>query len=211
MFSYAPRVSLSYDEIRLAIDAWSPLCTQMVVYEHVADTKVSRTHCHILILNCTLKEEALKRRFKAVYPDLDCKGNEFWKWSSNYGIPDLKFITYMAKGSLVPKYIKNVSSELIDEYKLKWITKEITIKKDKYDEYDEMKKDIIKVFAHNEMHPSLDQVRSWTIKWYWKRDQRLPQVSTYKRNAASLYIYISGHMNGGCLDTPIEEIKNLWY
>lgn len=80
-----------------------------------------------------------------------------------------------------------------------------------YDEYDVMKKDFVKYY--NDLscpHISLDLMRTWTMRWYWKRDGRMPPATSYKRNAASLYV-LATEMSNGSIETAFEELKELWY
>jgi hypothetical protein len=218
MNSYAPRISLPYDEVKLAMDKWASEAEQVIVFQHDADATVKTTHCHILIIGSKVKEEALKRRFKESYPGLDTTGNQFWKWKTDR-VPDLSFITYMSKGKLRSKYSKNISGDIEEEFRLKWsepTTGTFSTPTNKYDEYEEIKKSFRK--THNldlqlgEQTPILlDNVRKWTMSWYYKRDGRLPPASAYKRNAGSLFIWANEQRCGTIPDWCWEEIKNLWY
>lgn len=114
LHSFAPRVTVDYQTLIPVVEAWAKVCTRVAVYEHAADTNVSRTHCHFLMMGCRVKEERLKRMFKEILPALPAKGNEFWKWSSAT-TPDESFLTYMSKGELRPKYLKNFSDETVEE------------------------------------------------------------------------------------------------
>jgi len=117
MNAHAIRITLPYADLSGIIAIWAEETEQVAVYEHEADDKVSNTHCHILLLGCKVKEEALKRK----WPEAPGSGNGFWKWKSKYGTPDLKFITYMSKGKLRPKYLKNISPAQVEELRTKWI------------------------------------------------------------------------------------------
>lgn len=219
MNSYAPRISLSYDEVKLVIPVWEEVSYQVIVFQHDADAKVSRTHVHILILGCKLKDEALKRRFFKVYPvykEADQKGNEFWKWAEGeYGKPDLSFITYMTKGKLRSKFSKNISPDIEESYREKWsepTTDPLPSKRKEYDEYDEMKKSFLQTHdLTNNVPILLDNVRTWTMSWYWKRDGKLPPATAYKRNASSLYVWANEKRAGYVPPECWEELKNLWY
>jgi len=116
-FSYAPRITLPYSDISGIVGMWAESCAQVAVFEHEADSKVNNTHCHILLLNSDIQDEALKRKWK----NCPGKGNEFWKWASKYGTPDLNFLKYMSKGKLRPKFIKNISPDVVEEQRKQWI------------------------------------------------------------------------------------------
>jgi len=196
--AFAPRIALPYADISGIFDHWALHCKQLIVYEHPADLKVRRTHCHILIIGSDIQEEALKRKFKKFYPHIDTtKGNSFWKWASEYGTPGLSFITYMAKGKYDPKYVHEIKFDLIEYYKALWedpddreFIGDLADSK-KYDEYASLKKDLEKDFERIMMNGVVDLqlIRSWTMHWYWKRDGRLPCAGSYKRNACSLFLY----------------------
>lgn len=215
MNNYAPRISLPFDEIKLAVDKWADETYQVIVFQHDADAKVQRTHCHLLIVGCKVKEEALKRRFKDVYPGIDTKGNEFWKWQSKQ-LPDLSFIKYMSKGKLRPKYVKNIPDDIVEEWRKQWsepTTPTSQESKEKYEEYEEIKKSFEKTHDLTlvDVPILLDNVRKWTMHWYYRRDGRLPPASAYKRNAGSLFIWANEKRCGTIPDWCWEEIKNLWY
>jgi len=121
--NYAPRVSVSYADISNVILEWSKVCDQFIVYEHDADEEVATTHCHFLMMSSTVKEEALKRRFYKLYPT-DRLGNDLWAWKhKEHPNPDLGYIKYMSKGVLAPKFVKNISPAIVDEFRQKWVPK----------------------------------------------------------------------------------------
>ena len=219
MNSYAPRISLSYDEVKLVIPVWEAKANQIIVFQHDADSKVSRTHVHILIVGCTVKEERLKRMFYSVYPahkEAGSKGNDLWKWASKYGTPDLGFITYMSKGKLRSKYSKNISPEVEESHRLKWSEPTTDLppsKKKEYDEYTEIKKSYQNThdLTNKDTIITLDGIRKWTMSWYYRRDGRLPPATAYKRNAGSLFIWANETRAGFIPDWCWEEVKNLWY
>lgn len=200
----------------------------MVVYQHEADKGCSRTHLHFLMLGCQVDDEALKRDYKKIFPDDKRKGNDLWAWThkdwqkENPGKQyDLGFIGYMSEGELRPKFVKNIPDEIIEEQRSKWIPtpkavqSSLTFTKDdkeikKYDEYKSMLAD----FAQAGVEANLDKIRSWTIRWYWKRDGRLPNAISYKRNAGSLYLWLleeKPETSGPTFEMGIDQLKNLWY
>jgi len=212
--NYAPRLSLSYADLSGVVAAYAEVCDKLIVYEHEADGKVKTTHIHLLIIGSSNKDEALRRLAQKARMDIRMSGNEFWKWAikkehkAKFVSDPLSFITYMAKGKLAPKYVKNISPAEVEERRTAWVEPTVLAPEGKYDEYDELKKSLQK--EHNYWNMSLDNIRSWTMRWYWSRDGRLPHVGQYKRNAASLYVYAQSY-NNNPISPAIEEIKNLWY
>lgn len=222
MPNHAPTVHLSYVDMSGVVKVWSELCLQLIVYEHEADETVSQTHCHLLMVGCSVDREALKRRLYKELPQETRKGNEMWAWThkewerENPGKEyDFGMIKYMSKGKLAPKYNKNISDNIVEEQKAKWVdhgASGIDQPSKDYNEYRELKKQAILDWKGNTF--TLDTIRTWTMSWYWHRDGRLPHAGNYKRNAASIYLHLietfgseSNH-DFGC---AMREIKNLWY
>lgn len=116
---FAPRVSLPYADISGVVEEWSRHCETMVVYEHPADESVKHTHCHMLMLNTRVKEEAFKRMFHSRVKT-SLKGPDLWKWTTKWGIPGRSFITYMTKGKHAYKFCKNIPDSEIEELRLQW-------------------------------------------------------------------------------------------
>lgn len=220
MPNHAPRISLSYADASGILHLWSDTCFQMVIYEHEADEGCARTHLHVLMLGCNVKEEALKRMFYKGLPDETRKGNELWSWVHDEwrkAHPDEEYndslITYMSKGKLRPVYSKNFPVTIVDQRTREWI-EPTKPSNEKYDEYKEMLKDAVKDF--DKRRPNLSEVRSWSMRWYWRRDGRLPNAGSYKRNAASVFLHLTELKQEGApreysFGCALEEVKNLWY
>lgn len=114
----APRVSMPFLDLSGVIELWASQCEKLIVYEHISDSQVKKTHCHLLMIGSKVGVEQLKNLAKScIVPG---KGQQFWKWESRIP-PDETFITYMSKGKLAPKFIKNISPAEVEEWKLKWI------------------------------------------------------------------------------------------
>lgn len=121
MPNYAPRVSLSFNDMSGVIRMWSNSCDKMVVYEHEADEDVKTTHVHMIMINCKYKsQDTLCNQFRKLI-DIDLKGNSLWSWEhKDFKNPDEDFITYMSKGCLEPVFIKNMTNGDIEKYKSRW-------------------------------------------------------------------------------------------
>lgn len=122
MPNYAPRVSLSYNDLSGVVALWSQSCARMAVYEHEADEEVPTTHVHLIMIDSKYKTaEAMKREFYR-FIQTDRKGNELWSWhhrtNSN---PDITFLTYMSKGQLRPKFTKNITPAEVEEHRALWV------------------------------------------------------------------------------------------
>lgn len=94
---------------------------KVIIYEHDADGKVKRTHCHIMLIGSKVKPDAMKARFKKLYGDIE---RTDWYFKQCDG--DDVNVTYMSKGRLTPKRCVGWSEEEIDELRSKWIDPEST-------------------------------------------------------------------------------------
>lgn len=110
--NYAVRLTLSYADCSGIVSQWADRSSQVSVFEHPADDKVNRSHCHIGIWNVECKSEALKR----MIPNRG-KGNEFWSWKEMKDSPDQgTFLTYCSKGIHAPKFLKNISPDIVERF-----------------------------------------------------------------------------------------------
>ena len=213
MPSYAPRISLPFKDLSGVCTEWAKVASVVVCYQHDADLKTKTTHCHFLILDSTLKEEALKRRFHKLVPKApDRERNALWEWlHKEHPNPDKGFITYMSKGHLKPCFVQGIGGDEIEEYRLKWVApSRPTLASDKkYNEWEDIRHD---ASSQTDYITSLDIARTWTMRWYWTKYGRLPPTGVYKQNASSIWLFIRQHREGDIgLRFGIEEIKNLWY
>lgn len=98
------------------------ICEQTIWYEHHQDHKVSRTHCHGVIIGCKVSVETLKNWLMYETTQWD---RSSWSFKKSYKVNgilhdvDLKFIIYMSKGQHDPVYNHNVSN--VNQYKDAWI------------------------------------------------------------------------------------------
>lgn len=121
--NYAPLVRLPYNDVSGVIKVWADACESLALYEHEADETVKTTHVHMIMLGCKYKTaEPLKRLFYKMNPGMDTsEGNGLWSWTNKeFPVPGIEFITYMSKGHLRPKYVKNISEDKLEELRGKW-------------------------------------------------------------------------------------------
>jgi len=200
------------------VQVWAKKCLRMAVYEHEADSGCARTHCHILMEGCSVKDDQLRKQFYSTLPGEKRKGNDLWSWEHkkwrekhpNVSYND-ELLIYMSKGTLAPKFTKDYSPALIEERRLQWV---MPISKDvksseKYDEYHELCKSY-DVAVGKPL--TFDEVRHWVFAWYWRRDGRPPHITSYKRNACG--VFIRAHEKYGSSESfqsAIAESLNKWY
>lgn len=121
--NYAPMVRLPYDDLSGVIEVWSHACDAMAVFEHTPDQGCNATHVHMIMLGCKYKTaEPLKRLYYKMFPNADTSdGNGLWSWTNKeFPVPGIEFITYMSKGVLRPKFVKNISDAKVEELRGKW-------------------------------------------------------------------------------------------
>lgn len=109
------RISREYDVIKPWFETFT--ADKCIVYEHPKDDKVSRTHCHVLVYNASVKPDNMKYHLKKI--DSTLKGRTDWVFSEKE-VND-KFITYMSKGIHNPKMYKGYTEDEINKYKSEWV------------------------------------------------------------------------------------------
>lgn len=115
MPDYAIRVTHPYERIASMVSAWAQRSETLVVYEHPADDKVKRTHCHMIVTGTNVDKKQL-RNIGSKFVDL--KGNENCSFKEYDG--DDKAYVYMTKGVHDPKYLLCVPKVTADSWKARW-------------------------------------------------------------------------------------------
>lgn len=209
---FAPRITIDYETIRPVIEAWSKKVIRMAVFEHEKDDSVSQTHCHLLMLGCSVAAEQFKRMFKRILPGVDTGGgNAFWKWESSRTTIDDQFLTYMSKGSLRPKFVKGFSPALVEERRQQWV---MPIPKDVKSSKSDMCEDLIKeFFAKHTLYDiklmDLDEVRFWMFNAIYRKTCKAPHATQYKQYASTLWLEVGKKV--GKFGDYSRQIFNLWY
>lgn len=226
MFNHAIRITLPYADVKDVISKWADRCHDAIAYQHDADGEVSKTHVHIGLGGCEVKAEALKR----MWPDAPGKGNEFWsfkewvrkdktEWQTT---PDT-YMVYMAKGTLRPVFVKNISNDLVEKSRQSWVE---PVKADKTGDNSEriVKKvydKIVSEFVYRDLSDDdryervecsaetlLKLVRSETFRQLWGEHRRFPHASHYKIVAGTVYMRLCEHYN--CFEEGMQIISELW-
>lgn len=100
------------------------ICDSTIWYEHPQDHKVSRTHCHGVIMGCKVSVETLKNWLRHETTKWD---RSSWSFKNSYKVNgivrdvDLNFAIYMSKGIHEPVFNHNVTNHR--DYKNAWIEK----------------------------------------------------------------------------------------
>lgn len=123
MTSFSARVSRPYEEVKNWVE--SITCDSIIVYEHEADDEVKRTHIHMLVLNCTIKIDALKTRYKKTVGDISAAD---WRFKQDVDDNYSRCITYMSKGHLSPKLTKGFDTADIAKHTAEWIEPKTQLK-----------------------------------------------------------------------------------
>lgn len=190
-YAYFGYINRPFVDVSGVLVKWSEIADKFIVYEHNSDDGCSHTHCHLLALGIQLDKKQLYKRKDFRELGLDGKKKEFGMDVYKEGLDTLE---YMSKGMFEPVFNKGFTSEEIANAKAKGYSKKVVNvnanandnEKERYCEWEVIKKDALAFFA-NDNRPTLDDVRTWTMRWYWKRDGRLPFANSYKRNACSIY------------------------
>lgn len=121
--NYAFRITKSYEELGLALLPLYDICDRVAVYEHEADTEVSRTHVHGVLIGCKRKEDTVRNKFfKGVYDAPDYELKTKYKTAKMDMVPvDAEYIKYMSKGDLDPSFFKGFTQEELDNYRRGWV------------------------------------------------------------------------------------------
>jgi hypothetical protein len=193
-------------------------CAKYVAAQHDKDEEISRTHVHISIVDLNVTKQSLTKFLNKN----DISG------SDNFGIltvtqkgkkpyrEDL-LDEYILKGNkdMVIKYY-NTTPEYIQERLSAWIEpgKLHPGKKEKNEdltEWESIKQDAMADLG-DMTNISLNDVRKWAMRWYWKRSGRLPHSTSYKRNASSIYYMLTLKFEPvRCESTALDEIMEFNY
>jgi hypothetical protein len=232
MPNYAPRISIPFETLEPVFKLWAESCTAIAVYEHDADEEIQTTHCHVLMIDCKYSTaEALKRVFYATLPGLKAKkGNDLWAWAhKDYPNPDLGFITYMSKGKLTAKLIKNIPGSTLEELKGKWVEADkpdttsdklshklvqMVITRfapfESFEDYIEHKaREAHGAPISYSVDVILKDVRSASMRCFWERTREAPHASQYKKVAGTAFLHICEKWHR--LEQGLSELQNLWY
>lgn len=116
---YAVRLSRSFEDLRQFFVHLELMNILYIVYEHVADADVSRTHVHALLLNVSQSTDTLKNW---VRKSLDVTEYPKSDWSFKLANADYdRYITYMSKGHLEPLRNTAFSNERVVTARSNWV------------------------------------------------------------------------------------------
>lgn len=106
------RISREWSLLEGMVLELTKVADEVVVYEHVADQEVSRTHIHFYLENFTQSIEGVKKRVRKICPDISKSD-----WAFNMKEVNRSCITYMSKGTLEPVFNSGIDC---NEYKELW-------------------------------------------------------------------------------------------
>lgn len=115
------RLTIPFRELT-ELETIASLCEKLVVYEHIQDDYVKRTHIHAYIEGWKYTKQYLKNIVKRIknFERTD------WAFSENYVVNEERkpvntgYITYMSKGVLEPCFVKGFTQTEIDTFKGNW-------------------------------------------------------------------------------------------
>lgn len=194
--NYAPTVHYPYADISGVVKLWADKCVSMVVYEHGPDVAQKSIHCHFYIEGCEYSTaEGLKRIFHSNFKT-DKKANELWAWTHKeypviYQLSDQgtkQYLKYMSKGELAPKYVKNISPDLLDEAKAMWVSPNpVTISPEAKSEFDSILKYLINLYDNKDLSGP-QQFKNDICYFYLKKRKPVPRMGDLTRYSYSAYM-----------------------
>lgn len=199
--NYAVRLSLAYADCSGIVALWSQRANSVSVFEHPADAEVERSHCHIGLWNVDVKAEALKR----MIPNRG-KGNEYWSWKPMKDSPDQgSFLTYCSKGIHAPKFLKNISPDIVEGAKARWervkspMNQRPVIPKSEFE----------KLLCHCELKykdqdiPDVNAIKSDICYMYLSKRQSVPRTGDLNRYAYSVHMILKSDKYKGELKETV--------
>jgi len=172
---------------------------KLIVYQHDSDEQIKKTHCHILIEECSIGVEGLKKRVQS----FNLKGNQDWSFRPEGYENDIdKYLTYMSKGKIAPAFNKGYEPSRLETVRGNWVehkspAKETPaseasarVQKDSLsDLYQTYCDEILENVSSMGLHLTIRDFRSASIAFWRKRNGGLlPQTSTYKRFITSVFL-----------------------
>lgn len=134
MSNYAVRIASPYSKIERGVQSVALRADKVLAYEHVG-TVTEKIHVHLVIMGARCDVKTLKSDM--VKGGVVVKGatatNGDWSWKTSFkdkvtkeviSIDDTnvnKYVTYMTKGNLDPKYNKGFTDEVIADAKSQWV------------------------------------------------------------------------------------------
>lgn len=116
--NYAVRISRDSAETARYIGFLAQKADKVAAYEHMKDAKVSRTHVHVFLYGVQMSKRQLKDSHVQYFDQPFTKANSDWSWQTWDG--DSKVLVYGSKGHIKPFYVKEYSSEFIEECRKAW-------------------------------------------------------------------------------------------
>lgn len=122
------RLTKSYDELTGLFHKLTEESRVLVVYQHDADEKVSRTHVHYYI-DTDISQDTIRNRVKK-HLGYTPERND-WSFKTTYGkqgLPvDETCITYMSKGKLSPKWCHGIDDSDVDRLTNSWVEPTVSV------------------------------------------------------------------------------------
>lgn len=211
--AFIGRISRSYQDVSGIFVTISEDCDRIWVYEHPADDKVTRVHCHFLVIGARRDPKGYKNM--SSYKACSLEGNKDHAYKTYDAKYKFECLTYFSKGVYDPVLCKKVDDLVVsEEHKALWVENandndndnvNDNVSAKKVDEWNMLKKDFIESALYryadaNELtKDNLLAVRNWTLRWYWQRYGRMPMTSIYKRNASSLFYMLCIKLDRECI------------
>lgn len=113
-------MTFDYESIKEVIEKLKDHSSAIVVYEHVADNEVSRTHIHGLVVDCKVSTDTIKNWIRKIKGAVD-KNDWSFKTAAKSAEEQHGYIVYMTKGVLEPKFSYGYELDVLLDAKQKWV------------------------------------------------------------------------------------------
>jgi len=196
---YAIRITYPYETLSVLLGFWAEKCEKVAVYEHVGE-RTNKTHCHLVIVGCTVTKDQLKNYAKQ-QTSYSLKGNG----ASSFKVYDgnERACVYMAKGTLDPKLLKGWTQEDAARWKSLWVgdkghqpRKETLL----YDDcFDDMMYETAWLYHQRDHPPLYDMtkndyqfcfVKQWAHKYAFDKFGRVWNIQAINMYKMLVYTYI---------------------
>lgn len=211
-YSYFARMHKPYSDLSGVLTVWADNCKKFLVYEHPQEDGSERTHCHLIVVESTITDEAFKQRCKS--KGLNLKGNKEWSFKALDMTKNP--LVYCSKGKYDPKLNKGFEPQYVADERDKYVPP-----KDKSDEkratqpntlLDEFLEKLLKKYDSDVslVEWTIVDVMRWSTGIYFSKKGCFPKPGSFKPTIASLYVHLKERQikDGYVTSTVIDGVSS---
>lgn len=191
-YSYFARMSLPYADISGILIDWSAKCTDFLVYEHPQEDGPERTHCHLIVVESSITDEAFKQRCKA--KGLTLKGNKEWSFKALDMTKNP--VIYCSKGKYDPKYNKGFEPQYVAAQRALYVPPKVKVDEKRPTQPDTLLDEFLVLLLNKYegdkslIDWSIVDVMRWSTGIYFRKKGCFPKPGSFKPTIASLYVHL---------------------